>query len=80
VFVFGGFNASEYVDTLRILNLRSLEWFEPKVAGKSPSPRGYHASVFVDHRLWVIGGYDGNTCFPDVHVLELGTFVSLEKI
>eukprot|EP01113_Clastostelium_recurvatum_P033836 TRINITY_DN451_c0_g1_i1.p1 TRINITY_DN451_c0_g1~~TRINITY_DN451_c0_g1_i1.p1 ORF type:complete len:311 (-),score=67.69 TRINITY_DN451_c0_g1_i1:79-1011(-) len=79
VLVYGGHNASDYESSVRFLNLRTAEWTYPRCFGKGPSARGYQATVYHDHRLWVIGGFDGTSCFPDVHILEMGAYVCYEK-
>ena len=55
--------------------------YEPRPArGIPPSPRGYHASVLADGRLWVFGGYDGRTAHDDVHVLDLASAAYLSQV
>jgi hypothetical protein len=63
-----------------MLLLVSLQ-YEPRPArGIPPSPRGYHASVLADGRLWVFGGYDGRSAHDDVHVLDLASAAYLSQV
>eukprot|EP01132_Coremiostelium_polycephalum_P001517 gene1517-1910_t len=78
IVVFGGHNASDYINTLKFFNVEKCEWEEKTCTGITPLPRGYHSCCFVDHRLFVIGGYDGNQCFSDVQILDLGVMSYLE--
>ncbi|EGG14174.1 hypothetical protein DFA_11943 [Cavenderia fasciculata] len=78
ILVFGGHNATDYIDTLKLFHIDRLEWENLKCTGAPPQPRGYHCCCFVDHRLFVIGGYDGTKCFPDVHILDLGSYAYYE--
>jgi len=79
VIVFGGHTSVQYTNTLRLFDLKSGHWTEPATTGLAPEPRAYHSICLCDHRMWVIGGYDNTTCFPDVHILDLGLSVMREK-
>jgi len=55
--------------------------YEPRlVLGRPPSPRGYHATVLADSRLFVFGGFNGQTAFDDVHILELAAGAYLPQV
>lgn len=45
-----------------------------------PTPRGYHTAVLHDSRIFVIGGYDGQHVYDDVHVLDLGALAFLPAV
>ncbi|KAN0045305.1 hypothetical protein ACTA71_005682 [Dictyostelium dimigraforme] len=78
IVVFGGHNANDYINSLKFFNLDKFQWEEQTCSGILPQSRGYHCCCFVDHRLFVIGGYDGSQCFSDVQVLDLGVLSYLE--
>jgi len=80
ILVHGGHNSTDYINTLHLLDLRTLEWETPPLSGTPPAPRGYHTMSLCGHRLWMIGGYDGTVCFPDVWILDLGVFVTQEML
>lgn len=48
--------------------------------GVPPAGRGYHASLLYDSRLFMFGGYDGQTVFDDIYVLDLSTCAYLPQI
>jgi Rab9 effector protein with kelch motifs len=55
--------------------------FEPRlIAGKPPSPRGYHIAILSDSRLFVFGGFNGQDVFDDVHVLDLAGCAYLAQV
>jgi len=78
IFCFGGHNASEHTDELKLLNLDSradtLEWKSFNISGKIPSPRGYATLTFHDSRIFLFGGYDAKEVFKDAHILDLGIY------
>jgi len=79
IFAFGGHDGSDYVQELNVLKLgaQQMEWIKLQTTGDAPSPRGYHASVLHDSRLFVFGGFDGEKCFDELYMLELGTLAYL---
>ncbi len=77
LFCFGGHNGDGYVNELNCLNLDKMEWVELSCFGVPPSPRGYHACVLHDARLFIYGGYDNARCYDEVHVLDLGSYAFL---
>ncbi|KAF8989519.1 hypothetical protein BGZ52_000580, partial [Haplosporangium bisporale] len=48
--------------------------------GIPPAGRGYHASLLYDSRLFMFGGYDGQTVFDDIYILDLSTCAYLPQI
>ncbi|KYR02856.1 hypothetical protein DLAC_00326 [Tieghemostelium lacteum] len=75
---FGGHDANDYINSLRFFNQEKLMWEDVPCTGIPPPRRGYHCCCYVDHRLFVIGGYDGNQCFSDVQILDVGVLAYLE--
>jgi UDP-N-acetylglucosamine:LPS N-acetylglucosamine transferase len=49
-----------------------MRWERVSSSGNIPPARGYHTMNIVDHNLLVFGGSDGQECFSDLHVLDLG--------
>lgn len=43
-----------------------------ETTGAKPEPRGYHSGTLVGDKLVIYGGSDGQTCFGDIHLLDLG--------
>jgi hypothetical protein len=66
-----------YIDNDRIEN---MNWEARRVYGHTPTPRGYHSAVLYDSRIFVFGGYNGQSFFNDVYVLELSSFAYLPQI
>ncbi|KAF9054032.1 hypothetical protein BJ165DRAFT_1338470 [Panaeolus papilionaceus] len=80
IFIFGGHNGQDYVSDLLLYNLVSLQYEPRTIAGKSPSNRGYHATVLADSRLFLFGGYDGQHSFDDVYILDLAAGAYLPQV
>ncbi|KAF9441341.1 galactose oxidase [Macrolepiota fuliginosa MF-IS2] len=80
LFIFGGHDSTEYTSELVLLNLVSLQYEARTVYGKVPTPRGYHAAVVADSRLFLIGGFNGLQSFDDVHVLDLAASAYLPQV
>lgn len=80
LFISGGHDGSEYTPELLLFNLVSLQ-FEPRARlGRAPTPRGYHASLLADSRLFIFGGFNGHDVFDDVHVLDLAAAAYLPQV
>ncbi|KAF9480612.1 galactose oxidase [Pholiota conissans] len=80
IFIMGGHNATEYVSELLTYNLVSLQYEPRLVIGKPPSMRGYHATILADSRLFVFGGFNGQTAFDDVYILDLAAGAYLPQV
>ncbi|KAI5118477.1 hypothetical protein M0805_003738 [Coniferiporia weirii] len=80
LFITGGHDGSQYTNELLLFNLVSLQYEPRTTRGPPPSPRGYHASVLADGRLWVFGGYDGRSAHDDVHTLDLASSAYLFQV
>ena len=61
-------------------NIVTWSWETRKVFGIPPAGRGYHASLLYDSRLFMFGGYDGQTVFDDIYILDLSTCAYLPQI
>ncbi len=58
----------------------NLQYEKRAVYGKAPNPRGYHATILADSRLFLFGGYDGITSYDDVHILDLAANAYLPQV
>lgn len=58
----------------------SLQWESRPSFGRSPSLRGYHATIVTDSRLFVFGGFNGHEVHDDVHVLDLAGTAYLPQV
>ncbi|KAF8645697.1 hypothetical protein AX16_007632 [Volvariella volvacea WC 439] len=80
LFIMGGHNGNEYSSELLLFNLVSLQYEDRTVLGKPPSPRGYHATLLADSRIFLFGGYNGSSSFEDVHILDLAAGAYLPQV
>lgn len=71
---------SPYQKRAHLQSLVSLQYETRTVYGKIPAPRGYHAAVLADSRLFLIGGFNGLQSFDDVHILELAASAYLPQV
>jgi len=79
---FGGHDGKSHSSDLRTITIDSradfVEVSKKTCTGVSPVARGYHTSTLFDSRLFVMGGYDGSTCFSDTRILDLGIYAHLK--
>ncbi|VDM42343.1 unnamed protein product [Toxocara canis] len=68
MYVFGGrsdqlgqFHSSRdlYCDRLKVLDLKTTQWYEPNVTGDRPSGRRSHSAWTHNGRMYIFGGYLG---------------------
>ena len=52
------------------------EWSSPCTVGTPPTHRQGHISVVVENKLLVHGGMAGQDILSDLHILDLGMYVS----
>jgi hypothetical protein len=57
-----------------------MSWETRKVYGQAPTPRGYHTTVLYDSRLFLFGGYNGQTFSNEVYILDLSSYAYLPQI
>ncbi|KAI0258345.1 hypothetical protein BC834DRAFT_926538 [Gloeopeniophorella convolvens] len=76
LFISGGHDGSEYTLELLLFNLVRA----PHDARARPVPRGYHASLVTDSRLFVFGGFNGHDVFEEVYVLDLAAAAYLPQV
>lgn len=58
----------------------SLQYETRSPCGKPPCPRGYHASLVTDSRLFLFGGFSGHEAHEDVHILDLAGTAYLPQV
>ena len=55
--------------------------FEPRtIYGRPFSVRGNHATVLADSRVFLFGGFNGQTAYEDVYILDLSTYAYLPQV
>ena len=57
MFVFGGWNGSEFYNDVYVLDLEIMAWSKPNCTGPAPSPRKGHCSILIGTNLVVHGGF-----------------------
>ncbi|CAE6499586.1 unnamed protein product [Rhizoctonia solani] len=58
----------------------TLQFETRQSAGRMFPARGYHSAVLADSRLVVTGGFDGETVFEDVSILDLAAMAYLPQV
>lgn len=61
-------------------NSETMRYENKPIGGRVPNVRGYHGTVLFDHRLFMIGGFDGQTAFSDVWTLDLAAQAYLIRV
>ncbi|CAE7146201.1 unnamed protein product [Rhizoctonia solani] len=80
LFILGGHSNQSFVSNLVFFNLITLQFETRQSAGRTFPARGYHSAVLADSRLIVTGGFDGETVFEDVSVLDLAALAYLPQV
>ncbi|TCD62232.1 hypothetical protein EIP91_007211 [Steccherinum ochraceum] len=80
LYIWGGHDGTQYTSDLLLFNLVALAFESRTISGKPPAPRGYHATIIADSRLFVVGGFNGNEVFEDVHILDLAGAAYLPQV
>ncbi|KAJ1883556.1 hypothetical protein H4R99_000486 [Coemansia sp. RSA 1722] len=80
LFVICGHDGSDYSHQVLMLKLDTLRWETRTIYGSAPAPRGYHACVLHDGRLFLHGGYNGQEVFDDLHTLDLSSYSYLPQV
>lgn len=60
LYVFGGWNGSQALNDLHILDLKEMRWLSPDIKGDLPKSRNNHTTAVVGTKLIVHGGHDGS--------------------
>ncbi|CAE6484383.1 unnamed protein product [Rhizoctonia solani] len=80
LFILGGHNGLSFLSSLVLFNLVTLQYEVRHCAGRQFPARGYHAAVLADSRLVITGGFDGETVFEDVSILDLAALAYLPQV
>lgn len=81
ILLFGGYNGRARVNDFFQFPLRTRRWEIVPVApssGPPPSARDRHAIMQLDDRLWVFGGYNGQSRVNELHAFNLRSHEWLE--
>jgi hypothetical protein len=71
LFVFGGWNGSERLNDIHVLDTTSSTWSTPRVTGVKPHPRAGMTLTALRGRLYLFGGSGTSSkCFDDLQVLD----------
>lgn len=72
MYVFGGWDGQEELGDLHCFDTTTNIWTRVETSGTPPAPRHFHnACRMGNDRLYVFGGYDGESWRNDVVVLDL---------
>jgi len=71
LFVFGGWNGSERLNDIHVLDTATSTWSTPRVMGVKPHPRAGMTLTALRGRLYLFGGSGTSSkCFDDLQVLD----------
>jgi hypothetical protein len=71
LFIFGGWNGSERLNDIFILDSETSTWSEPRVGGIKPHPRAGMTLTALRGRLYLFGGSGTSSkCFDDLQILD----------
>ncbi|OWZ57208.1 kelch repeat-containing protein [Cryptococcus neoformans A2-102-5] len=80
LFVIGGHNGQAYAQDVLLFNLVTLQWEVKLPRGIFPPGRGYHVALLHDARIFLSGGYNGETVFDDFWILDLSASAYLPQV
>lgn len=71
LFIFGGWNGTERLNDIHILNVATSTWTCPRVGGVLPHPRAGMTLTALRGRLFLFGGSGTSSkCFHDLQILD----------
>ena len=71
LFIFGGWNGSERLNDIHVLDTATSTWSTPRVMGVKPHPRAGMTLTALRGRLYLFGGSGTSSkCFDDLQVLD----------
>jgi host cell factor len=76
MFVFGGWNGTDYYNDLYVLDLESMAWSRPSTSGAIPCPRMGHCAVLAGNTLIVQGGFYFDEAKHRAAGMRMGTMLS----
>lgn len=72
MYIFAGGDGQRPLSDLHRLDLETMTWANVDTTATTMAPRGYHSGTLVHDKFIVFGGSDGQECFGDVFILDLG--------
>lgn len=79
LFVFGGWNGTERLNDIHILDTATNTWTCPRVGGVLPHPRAGMTLTALRGRLYLFGGSGTSAkCFQDLQILDRQTMAWLD--
>jgi Rab9 effector protein with kelch motifs len=57
MFVFGGWNGTNFYNDVHVLDLEIMAWSKPTCTGPAPCPRKGHCSILIGTNMVVHGGF-----------------------
>jgi hypothetical protein len=71
LFIFGGWNGSERLNDIFVLDTETSTWSEPRVGGVKPHPRAGMTLTALRGKLYLFGGSGTSSkCFDDLQILD----------
>ncbi|WVF66663.1 hypothetical protein IAT40_001404 [Kwoniella sp. CBS 6097] len=80
LFILGGHNGQTYAQDVLLFNLVTLQWETKIPKGVAPPGRGYHVALLHDARIFISGGYNGESVFNDLWTLDLSAGAYLPQV
>ncbi|WWC67187.1 uncharacterized protein I206_101094 [Kwoniella pini CBS 10737] len=80
LFIIGGHNGQTYAQDVLLFNLVTLQWESKSPRGVIPPGRGYHVALLHDARIYISGGYNGESVFDDLWTLDLSAGAYLPQV
>ncbi|WVQ94261.1 hypothetical protein IAU59_001340 [Kwoniella sp. CBS 9459] len=80
LFILGGHNGQTYAQDVLLFNLVTLQWETKIPKGVAPPGRGYHVALLHDARIFISGGYNGESVFDDLWTLDLSAGAYLPQV
>lgn len=69
VYLFGGFDGSNWINDLHTLDLQNMNWDKKKTYGTKPTPRCRHSANYLKGKLFIFGGNDCDMSFNNIYTL-----------
>lgn len=71
LYVFGGWNGSERLNDVHILDTETSTWSTPRISGSRPHPRAGMSLTALRGRLYLFGGSGTSSkCFDDLQIFD----------
>jgi len=71
LFIFGGWNGSERLNDVHVLDTATGTWSTPRISGVKPHPRAGMTLTALRGRLYLFGGSGTSSkCFDDLQILD----------